>query len=90
MQPTLQISAAEEYSEEPRRSSGGLYHNVMACGDRRVFGVPYILARPKSASFIVPSFKKRQLSGFKSLLLYEASICDDGDDTSKDGKMDSK
>lgn len=67
IQPTLQISAADEYSEAPSRSSGGLYHKVIACGDSRVFGVPYILARPKSANFIVPSFKKRQLSGFKSL-----------------------
>ena len=69
MHPTLQISAAEEYSDAPKSNSGGLYHNVMACGDSRVLGVPYILARPKSASFIVPSLRKRQLSGFKSLAI---------------------
>jgi hypothetical protein len=67
MQPALHTSAAELYSDAPRRSSGGLYHNVIACGDKRVFGVPYILASPKSANFIVPSLRKRQLSGFKSL-----------------------
>lgn len=38
--PTLQISAAEEYSYEPNSNSGGLYHSVMACGDSRVLGVP--------------------------------------------------
>ena len=53
--PTLQMSAAEEYSLAPKSSSGGLYHRVMACGDSRVLGVPYMRARPKSANFIVPS-----------------------------------
>jgi hypothetical protein len=67
MHPTLHISTAELYSDAPRSSSGGLYHSVIACGDNRVFGVPYILASPKSANFIVPSLRKRQLSGFKSL-----------------------
>ena len=59
--PTLQISAAEEYSYDPSNNSGGLYHNVIACGDNRVFGVPYIRARPKSANFIVPSLRKSLL-----------------------------
>ena len=82
--PTLQMSAAEEYSYEPNSNSGGLYQSVIlqkknvlvrivgwislffisnvtvfsqtyACGESKVFGVPYMRANPKSANFIVPS-----------------------------------
>jgi len=66
MQPILHMSAAAEYSEAPSKSSGGLYHSVIASGDSRVLGVPYNLARPKSANFIVPFSRYNMLSGFKS------------------------
>ena len=65
--PTLHMSAASEYSKAPRRSSGGLYQSVMAWGLMRVFGVPYMRARPKSPNFIVPSFRNKRLSGLRSL-----------------------
>mmetsp|Transcript_31117 Transcript_31117/g.75204 ORF Transcript_31117/g.75204 Transcript_31117/m.75204 type:complete len:212 (-) Transcript_31117:542-1177(-) len=66
IQPTDHMSAAALYSQLPNNSSGGLYHNVIAWGDNLVFGVPYSLASPKSASFIVPSLRNRQLSGLRS------------------------
>ena len=56
------MSAADEYSYAPKSNSGGLYHSVMAWGDNRVWGVPYMRAKPKSASFMVPSFRYNMLS----------------------------
>lgn len=67
MQPKLHISTEDEYVEWSS-TSGDLYHSVTTTEVRAIVK-PYILARPKSAIFIFPSFVTNTFCGFKSLFL---------------------
>lgn len=66
MQPTLQISTAEEYALAPNSSSGGLYHLVITWQVIFMPGSATSLARPKSATLRMPLSFIRRLLGLRS------------------------
>lgn len=48
IQPIDQISIGVEYSSDPKRTSGALYHNVTTYAVYGLIGMENILAKPKS------------------------------------------
>ena len=66
MSPIDHISTGVEYSFCPNNISGALYHKVKISCVKVLIGTPKDLARPKSATFIIPSLSINKFWGFKS------------------------
>ena len=66
IQPTPHISSDPEYSVDPNKTSGGLYHNVTTSCEYVCDGTDFALAKPKSASFNSPISLMRRFCGFTS------------------------
>lgn len=67
MHPNDQMSIGVEYSKDPNRISGALYHRVTTSCVYGLIGIEKVLARPKSAIFTVPLFSIKIFAVFKSL-----------------------
>lgn len=67
MQPTDQMSIAEEYFCDPRRTSGGRYQSVTTSWVNPLTGMPEALASPKSASLRTFLFDISRFCGLRSL-----------------------
>ena len=64
---TYHMSIEALYSVDPRRTSGGLYHNVTTSLEYVFVGTDLARANPKSANFNSPFSLIRRFCGFKSL-----------------------
>ncbi|KYN13785.1 hypothetical protein ALC57_13858 [Trachymyrmex cornetzi] len=67
MQPTPHMSSEVEYSVEPKRTSGGLYHKVTTSCEYVCDGTDLALASPKSANLSSPISLINKFCGFTSL-----------------------
>ena len=66
MAPIDQISTGVEYCFYPNRISGALYQRVTTSWVYVLTGRPKALARPKSASLIIPFLSMSKFWGFRS------------------------